>query len=178
MACPCLACRKTPSGFSAKLLQSAARTPCAPLAHNSHTCSPRCILCQVHALTQNDLDFVFRLRGKFCEAFLTVWEWAGQWPAHVFCAYGASVRFVLSPADFCFSVLDTPTFSCYNPSHIKHNALKRKKQFPSPVQRAAGRCEAVTEDAVYWPLSGLSESCASRKDGARPIQRETVVGPS
>ena len=32
-------------------------------------------------------------------------------------------------------------------------------------------------EAVYWPLSGLSESHASRRDGARPIQREAVVGP-
>ena len=34
-------------GFSAKLLQSAARTPCAPMAHNSHTCGLRSIFCQV-----------------------------------------------------------------------------------------------------------------------------------
>ena len=32
-------------------------------------------------------------------------------------------------ADFCISVLDTQMFSCYNPSHIKQNALKRKKRF-------------------------------------------------
>ena len=66
------ACRKRPAAFSASFLQSAARTPCAPLAHNSYTRSLRSILCQVHALTQNVLDFIFRLREKFCEAFSTV----------------------------------------------------------------------------------------------------------
>ena len=35
-------------------------------------CSLRSIFRQVHALTENVLDFVFRLRGKFCEAFSTV----------------------------------------------------------------------------------------------------------
>ena len=34
-------------GFSAKLLQSAARTPCAPMAHKAHTNGLRCIFCQV-----------------------------------------------------------------------------------------------------------------------------------
>ena len=48
---------KPHSGFSASFLQSAARTPCAPMAHNSHTCDLRYILCQVHALAENDLIF-------------------------------------------------------------------------------------------------------------------------
>ena len=34
-------------GFSAKLLQSAARTPCTPMAHKAHTNGLRCIFCQV-----------------------------------------------------------------------------------------------------------------------------------
>ena len=66
-----LDCRKTPSGFSDKLLQSAARTHCTPKAYNSHTCSLRCIFAHVHAAVKNVLGFVFHLREKFCEAFLT-----------------------------------------------------------------------------------------------------------
>ena len=48
---------KPHSGFSASFLQSAARTPCAPMAHNSHTNGLRSIFCQVHALAENDLIF-------------------------------------------------------------------------------------------------------------------------
>ena len=55
-----------------------------PLAHNSHTCSLRSVFVHVQevncpggareatlgcAAAENDLDFVFRLREKFCEAF-------------------------------------------------------------------------------------------------------------
>ena len=65
---------KTPSGFSANFLQSAARTPCAPMAHNSHTCSLRSIFRQAHVLTENDSDFIRRCCGELCEAFLTRWE--------------------------------------------------------------------------------------------------------
>jgi len=54
-----LACRKTPSGFSARFLQSAARIICPHSADEFYTCSLRSILCQVHAPTQNDLDFIF-----------------------------------------------------------------------------------------------------------------------
>ena len=46
------------TGFSDKFLQSAARTPCSPMANNSHTCSLRCIFCQVHAPTENDWRIV------------------------------------------------------------------------------------------------------------------------
>ena len=67
-----LACRKTPSGFSASFLQSAARTPCAPLAHNSHTCSLRSVFVHVHAAAENISDFIRRICGELCEAFLTV----------------------------------------------------------------------------------------------------------
>ena len=64
-------CRKRPTAFSASFLQSAARTPCALMAHNSHTCSLRSIFCQVHAPSENDFDFYFlltqkTLRGFFC----------------------------------------------------------------------------------------------------------------
>ena len=52
---------KPHSGFSASFLQSAARTPCAPMAHNSHTNGLRSIFCQVHALAENDLIFFCRL---------------------------------------------------------------------------------------------------------------------
>ncbi len=63
---------KPHSGFSASFLQSAARTPCAPMAHNSHTNGLRSIFCQVQkvncpggtrestlgcALAENDLIF-------------------------------------------------------------------------------------------------------------------------
>ena len=43
-------------------------------ANRFHTCSLRCILRQVRALTQNVYDFVFCLRKKFCEAFSTTWS--------------------------------------------------------------------------------------------------------
>ena len=65
-------CRKSPPGLSDRNLQSAARTPCAPTAHNSHTCSLRCIFCQVHALTENDSEFIRCSRSELCEAFSTV----------------------------------------------------------------------------------------------------------
>ena len=55
---------KNPSGFSDKLLQSAARTPCAPEAHNSHTCSLSCIFCQVHAPAENDPHIICCLRQQ------------------------------------------------------------------------------------------------------------------
>ena len=58
--------------FPTDFLQSAARIICLPMADKFHTCSLRSIFRQVHALTENVLDFVFRLRGKFCEAFSTV----------------------------------------------------------------------------------------------------------
>ena len=54
---PFLDCRKTPSGFSDKGLQSAARIICLPEADKFHTCSLRCIFCQVHAPAENDSDF-------------------------------------------------------------------------------------------------------------------------
>ena len=69
-----LACRKRPSAFSASFLQSAARTPCAPLAHNSHTCSLKCVFVHVHAAAKNDLDFIRCLCSELCEAFLTDWK--------------------------------------------------------------------------------------------------------
>ena len=59
-------------GFPPVFLQSAARIICMPLAYKFHTCSLRSIFRQVHALTENILNFVFRWRGKFCEAFSTV----------------------------------------------------------------------------------------------------------
>ena len=63
------ACRKSPSGLSDSFLQSAARTRCTRFAYNSHTCSLRRILRQVHALTQKVLTLFFCFRKKFCEAF-------------------------------------------------------------------------------------------------------------
>ena len=60
---------KNPSGFSDKLLQSAARTPCAPEAHNSHTRSLSCIFCQVHAPAENDPTLFAASGSKLCEAF-------------------------------------------------------------------------------------------------------------
>ena len=67
-----LACRKSPSAFSASSLQSAARIICLPKADKFHTCGLRSIFCQVHALTENVSDFIFCFRRKLCEAFLTV----------------------------------------------------------------------------------------------------------
>ena len=49
-----------------------------PMANKFHTCSLRCILCQVHALTQNVLDSIFCLRRKLCEAFDTVYRTFGS----------------------------------------------------------------------------------------------------
>ena len=64
--------RKSPLGLFDGFLLSAARTPCAPLAHNSHTCSLISIFRQVHALAETVFHFVFHRRGKFCEAFSTL----------------------------------------------------------------------------------------------------------
>ena len=57
------------TGFSDKFLQSAARTPCSPMANNSHTCSLRCIFCQVHAPTENDLILFGGLRRQTLRGF-------------------------------------------------------------------------------------------------------------
>ena len=48
------------------------RIICSPVANKFHTCSLRSIFCQVHAPAENDLDLIFCLRRKLCEAFLTV----------------------------------------------------------------------------------------------------------
>ena len=63
---------KIPFGAFRQILQSAARIICSHNANKFHTCSLRCILRQVHALTQNILNAIFCLRRKLCEAFLTV----------------------------------------------------------------------------------------------------------
>ncbi len=63
---------KPRSGFSAKFLQSAARTPCALMAHNSHTNGLRSIFCQVHALAENDLTLFADCRRQTLRGFLTV----------------------------------------------------------------------------------------------------------
>ena len=56
-------------GFSAKLLQSAARTPCAPWAHKAHTNGLRCIFCQVHAPAENDLILFADYRRQTLRGF-------------------------------------------------------------------------------------------------------------
>ena len=71
--------------------------------------------------------------------------------------FAHSIQKCVSVKDFCFPVLDTFGNSCYNSPHIKHNAMMRKKQFHSCIQRAAGWCEAAAGEAVYWPLSGRSQ---------------------
>ena len=75
---------KNPYGFFNNSLQPAARINCLLKADNFHTCSLSSIFCQVQkvncpvrarettlgcAPAENDFNFVFRLRGKFCEAF-------------------------------------------------------------------------------------------------------------
>ena len=62
-------CRKIPSGFSVKLLQSAARIISSPVAKKFHTGSLSSIFVHVHAAVKNDLNLIFRLRGKLCVAF-------------------------------------------------------------------------------------------------------------
>ena len=57
------------TGFSDKFLQSAARTPCSPMANNSHTYSLRSIFCQVHAPTENDLILFVGLRRQTLRGF-------------------------------------------------------------------------------------------------------------
>ena len=52
-----LNCRKTPAGFSDKLLQSAARIICPLMGDKFHTCSLRCVFCQVHAPAENAIEF-------------------------------------------------------------------------------------------------------------------------
>ena len=65
---------KSPSGAFRRFLQSAARIIFSSLTKKFHTCSLRRIFCQVHASTENDFNFLFRCRGKLCEAFLTLWS--------------------------------------------------------------------------------------------------------
>ena len=55
--------------FPTNFLQSAARTPCSPTANNSHTYSLRCIFCQVHAPTENDLILFVGLRRQTLRGF-------------------------------------------------------------------------------------------------------------
>ena len=60
------------SGLSASFLQSAARIICLLLAGKFHTCSLRSVFVHEHAAAKNDFDFIRRIRGELCEAFLTV----------------------------------------------------------------------------------------------------------
>ena len=60
---------KPQMGFSAKLLQSAARTSCAPMAHKTHTCGLRSIFCQVHAPAENDLTLFADYRRQTLRGF-------------------------------------------------------------------------------------------------------------
>ena len=60
---------KKPSGFSARILQSAARIICLPVANKFHTCSLRSVFVHVHAAAKNDFDFFRRTCGELCEAF-------------------------------------------------------------------------------------------------------------
>ena len=60
------------SGLSASFLQSAVCIICLQEADKFHTCSLIGVFVHVHAAAENLLYFVFRLREKFCEAFLTV----------------------------------------------------------------------------------------------------------
>ena len=59
-------------GFFARSLQSAARIICLSLADKFHTCSLRCVFVHVHAVDENDFNFIRRFCGELCEAFLTV----------------------------------------------------------------------------------------------------------
>ena len=56
--------------FSDKLWQTAACIICPPVGDKFHTCSLRCVFCQVHAPAENGLDSICRqwrqtLRGFF-----------------------------------------------------------------------------------------------------------------
>ena len=42
------------------------------MANKYHTCSLRSVFIHVHAAAKNDFDFIRRIRGELCEAFLTV----------------------------------------------------------------------------------------------------------
>ena len=58
------------AGFSDKLWQPAACIICPPVGDKFHTCSLRCVFCQVHAPAENGLDSICRqwrqtLRGFF-----------------------------------------------------------------------------------------------------------------
>ena len=63
---PCKTVGKPLMGFSDKLSQSAARTPWW-----AHTCSLRCIFCQVHAPTENELTLFADFRRQTLRGFLT-----------------------------------------------------------------------------------------------------------
>ncbi len=70
MAAPFQTVEKPLRGFSTILLQSAARTRCAPYGHNAHTGSLRSIFGQVHAPAENEFRVSLRqgaqtLRGFF-----------------------------------------------------------------------------------------------------------------
>ena len=57
------------AGFPDKLWQSAARIICPPSGDKFHTCSLRSVFCQVHALTENSLNFICRLRRQTLRGF-------------------------------------------------------------------------------------------------------------
>ena len=64
--------RKSPSGLSAKFLQSAARIICLPLANKFHTCSLRCVFVHVHAAAKNDFYGFAASAANSAKPFSTV----------------------------------------------------------------------------------------------------------
>ena len=94
-----LSVSKKPFGLFRQFSQSAARTHCAPVTHNSHTCSLRCILRQVHAPAQNDSNFIRCFRSELCETFLTVCKNVHPLWVDVFCSVPKLVGFVFLPVE-------------------------------------------------------------------------------
>ena len=65
-------CRKSPSGFSARILQSAARIIRLPVANEFRTCSLRSVFVHVHAAAKNDLTLFAASAANSARLFLTV----------------------------------------------------------------------------------------------------------
>ena len=133
---------KNPFGLFRQFLQSAARTPRAPLAYNSHTCSLSGVFVHVHAAAKNDLTLfsaaaensvklIYQVTpaAKSCQGFMFSYfsRITAHWPASraaLMCsAASAGVSFTCSPV-FMF-------FTEHLPSAISSSPSRTAKGTPS-----------------------------------------------
>ena len=63
---------KNPFGLFRQYFAACCAHNLSAVADKFHTCSLKGVFAHVHAAVENDFNYVFRFRGKFCEAILTV----------------------------------------------------------------------------------------------------------